>query len=50
MSDQQVADLASFVRSGWGNQAAAVSAAQVQAVRKTLPAEPATTAQAGKPQ
>lgn len=50
MSDQQVADLASFVRSGWGNQAAVVSAAQVQAVRKTLPAEPEPIAQAGKPQ
>ena len=38
MSDQQVADLVTFVRRSWGNQAAAVSATQVQEMRKTLPA------------
>ena len=50
MSDQQVADLVTFVRSSWGNQAAAVSATQVKDIRKSLPA-PATaqTAQASKP-
>ena len=50
MSDQQVADLVTFVRSSWGNQAGAVSATQVKDIRKSLPA-PATaqTAQASKP-
>ena len=34
-SDQQIADVVSFVRNGWGNQAPAVTAAQVAALRKT---------------
>jgi mono/diheme cytochrome c family protein len=34
LSDQQVADLLSFVRSSWGNQASAVTADQVAKVRK----------------
>lgn len=38
LTDQQVADVASFVRSGWGNQAPGVTAAQVQTVRGSLPA------------
>jgi alcohol dehydrogenase (quinone), cytochrome c subunit len=33
LSDQDVADVSSFVRSGWGNQAAPVTAAQVKQVR-----------------
>ena len=33
-SDAQLAELATFVRSAWGNQAPAVTASQVQAVRK----------------
>ncbi len=35
LSDQEVADVATFVRAGWGNQAPAVSAATVAEVRKT---------------
>jgi len=38
LNDSETAELATFVRSAWGNQAAAVSASQVAAVRKTLPA------------
>lgn len=41
LNDQQAAELASFVRSSWGNQAGAVSASQATAVRKALPAEAA---------
>ena len=33
LSDQEVADVSTFVRSGWGNQAAKVSAADVAKVR-----------------
>jgi mono/diheme cytochrome c family protein len=33
LSDQQVADIATFVRSGWGNSGAAVSASEVAKVR-----------------
>lgn len=36
LSDQQVATLATFVRQGWGNTAAAVSADQVKKVRDSL--------------
>ncbi|MDB5500902.1 MAG: alcohol dehydrogenase [Tardiphaga sp.] len=36
LSDQEVADLASFVRSGWTNQATAVTASQVGTIRATL--------------
>ena len=35
LSDQEVADVATFVRAGWGNQAPAVTAATVAEVRKT---------------
>ncbi|WP_031242622.1 c-type cytochrome [Advenella kashmirensis] len=38
MNDDETAELATFVRSAWGNKAAAVNASQVAAVRKTLPA------------
>jgi alcohol dehydrogenase (quinone), cytochrome c subunit len=34
-SDQQVADVVNFIRNGWGNQAPAVTAAQVAELRKT---------------
>ncbi|MBF8743452.1 cytochrome c [Pseudomonas guariconensis] len=34
MNDQQVADVVNFIRSSWGNQAAAVTAAQVAGLRK----------------
>jgi mono/diheme cytochrome c family protein len=33
LNDQQVADVINFMRSAWGNQAAAVTAAQVRALR-----------------
>lgn len=38
MNDDETAELTTFVRSAWGNKAAAVNASQVAAVRKTLPA------------
>lgn len=37
LDDGETAELATFVRSAWGNKAAAVNASQVAAVRKTLP-------------
>jgi mono/diheme cytochrome c family protein len=36
LSDEDVAQLATFVRSGWGNKAPAVAAAQVRKIRATL--------------
>ncbi len=41
LSDKQVADLLTFVRSGWGNNAGPVTADQVKEIRETLP--PATS-------
>jgi len=38
LDDSETAELATFVRSAWGNKAAAVNASQVAAVRKTLSA------------
>lgn len=35
LSDQQVADVVSFIRSSWGNQGAAVTAAEVAKLRKS---------------
>jgi len=37
LNDGDVAELLTFVRGSWGNQAAAVTSAQVAKVRKTLP-------------
>jgi mono/diheme cytochrome c family protein len=37
LSDKQVADLATFVRSGWGNSGEKVSESDVNAIRKRLP-------------
>ena len=37
LTDDEVAQLASFVRSAWGNQASAVSAADVARVRNATP-------------
>jgi mono/diheme cytochrome c family protein len=37
LSDQEVADVVSFIRSSWGNSASAVTADQVAKVRKALP-------------
>jgi alcohol dehydrogenase (quinone), cytochrome c subunit len=34
-SDQQIADVVTFIRNGWGNQAPAITAAQVAELRKT---------------
>ncbi|WP_185067116.1 hypothetical protein [Pseudomonas brassicacearum] len=39
MSDEEVAQLLTFIRSTWGNQAPAVSAAQVRQLRDTLAKE-----------
>jgi len=36
LDDQQVADLTTFVRSSWGNNASAVKASQVKELRKTV--------------
>jgi len=38
LSDQEVADVLSFVRASWGNRAAAVSTAQVRKLRGAVPA------------
>ena len=35
LSDQDIADIVTFIRNGWGNQAPAVTAAQVAELRKT---------------
>ena len=40
MSDKEVAEVVTFVRSSWGNQAAAVTAADVAKVRKDVGAAP----------
>ncbi|CAK9885968.1 MAG: Gluconate 2-dehydrogenase cytochrome c subunit [Candidatus Erwinia impunctatus] len=47
LNDDDVAALSSFVRSSWGNQASAVSAKQVKAIRDTLPK---SKIQAGTPE
>jgi len=46
MSDQEVADVVTFIRSSWGNNAPAVKADDVAKVRKTLPAQ---KMESGKP-
>ncbi len=46
LNDQQVADLATFIRSGWGNNQTAVSAADVKKIRAQLP-PPAVTSKPG---
>lgn len=46
LSDKEVADLATFLRSGWHNQAPAVSADDVAKIRQTIPQ---TTLEADKP-
>ncbi len=35
LSDQQIADVVSFIRAGWGNNAAPVTAAAVASLRRT---------------
>lgn len=44
LSDQEVADVVTFIRSSWGNQAASVSASDVAKVRKQLPEKKTTEA------
>lgn len=39
LSDEEVAQLLTFIRTSWGNQAPAVSAGQVKQLRDTLPKE-----------
>jgi mono/diheme cytochrome c family protein len=34
-SDQEIADVVTFIRNGWGNQAPAVTAVEVAKLRKT---------------
>lgn len=36
LNDQEVADVATYIRNGWGNRAAPVSAGEVQSLRKKL--------------
>jgi mono/diheme cytochrome c family protein len=36
LSDQEIADVSTFIRNSWGNQAAAVSASEVSSLRKKL--------------
>jgi hypothetical protein len=36
LTDQEIADVSTFIRNSWGNHAAAVSAAEVRSARKTL--------------
>ncbi|MDV9033328.1 cytochrome c [Pseudomonas sp. RAC1] len=40
LDDQEVAELASFLRQGWSNQAAAVSADEVREIRQAISAKP----------
>jgi mono/diheme cytochrome c family protein len=40
LNDEQIAQLATFVRSSWGNDAPAVTAAQVQEIRKNSVSKP----------
>lgn len=47
LSDDEVAELATFVRGAWGNDAEAVSAGSVARVRETLPEERETSAPTG---
>lgn len=39
LDDQEVADVANFIRNGWGNKAQPVTASQVREIRKHLPQE-----------
>ena len=36
LTDQEIADVSTFIRNSWGNQAAAVAASDVSALRKKL--------------
>ena len=36
LSDQEIADVSTFIRNSWGNQASPVSEADVRAARKKL--------------
>ncbi|MFL9926501.1 cytochrome c [Herbaspirillum lusitanum] len=49
MSDQEVADVVTFIRSSWGNQASAVTAGDVAKARKELPKTVASTGSAPAP-
>lgn len=39
LSDQEVADIVTFIRSSWGNKGAPVDAATVASVRKAINAQ-----------
>ncbi|WP_429500016.1 c-type cytochrome [Robbsia andropogonis] len=45
LDDRDIAELLTFVRSGWGNDAPAVTPDMVAKVRQTLPATPTEAAQ-----
>jgi mono/diheme cytochrome c family protein len=36
LTDQEIADVSTFIRNSWGNHAASVSAEEVQSARKKL--------------
>ena len=36
LTDQEIADVSTFIRNSWGNQAAPVAASDVSALRKKL--------------
>ena len=48
LSDDEVAQLASFVRQSWGNQAPKVDAAQVGPIRQAVEKEKAAQASAAR--
>lgn len=48
LTDQEIADVTTYVRNSWGNQAASISPSQVQKLRKTLDLDkPRLTAMSG---
>ena len=36
LTDQEIADVSTYIRNSWGNQAAAVSASEVRSARQKL--------------
>lgn len=50
LNDQQVADVVSFIRSGWGNNAGPVGSSQVKTLRAQLHETPDTAKHAAQPE
>ena len=46
LDDQQIADVATYVRNSWGNRASPISASTVASLRKTLDLRPVLTREA----